>query len=416
MPRPLRIGYINNHYQLGGVEAVVRQLHSGMTRRGHRSRLFVGMGKDYPWNAGVTPLYPRVLSWLDHSRWREQVGRLAPRRAWTDRNFRKLAEAPVDVFHVHSFHDNYASIESLAYLAARKPVCWTLHGHWAITGGCEHPKGCERFLSECGDCPLVGEWPMNGVDDTAMQLQRKRERLAGMPVSIVATSGHSEALIRRSRIGRDWPVRRITNGIRVDPAPVSWERKRDAAFRRSLGLRPEAKVILVVNRHYPMASKGFPMVREALHRISPEGVQVILVGGHSDWARRQLPPELDCLDAGYAANDVLARYYEAADFFLFASEAENFPCVILEAMAAQCCVVSTPTQGVTEQIEPGRDGWLAEALSGEALGDLLRRALAEEGKSRALAEAGRERALRDFSEEVMLDRYEALYRELAGRA
>ena len=41
--------------------------------------------------------------------------------------------------------------------------------------------------------------------------------------------------------------------------------------------------------------------------------------------------------------------------FLFASPAENFPCVILEAMASACCVVATPTSGVTEQIEDGRN-------------------------------------------------------------
>ncbi|MEY4488871.1 MAG: hypothetical protein RIQ79_1379, partial [Verrucomicrobiota bacterium] len=37
--RVVKIAYVNNHYQLGGAETDVRQLHEGALAAGHDSRL-----------------------------------------------------------------------------------------------------------------------------------------------------------------------------------------------------------------------------------------------------------------------------------------------------------------------------------------------------------------------------------------
>ena len=107
----------------------------------------------------------------------------------------------------------------------------------------------------------------------------------------------------------------------------------------------------------------------------------------------------------------MAKYFEAADIFLFASLAENFPCVILEAMSAKCCVVATPTSGVTEQIAHGKSGYLANEISGESLGEVLREALSQSVERSAYGNAARLRVEQEFSEAVMVDRYLSLYQE-----
>ena len=113
----------------------------------------------------------------------------------------------------------------------------------------------------------------------------------------------------------------------------------------------------------------------------------------------------------------MAKLYEAADLFLFASSAENFPCVILEAMSAGCCVVSTPTSGVEEQIDHGRTGFLAEHLSGKSLGLMLREALALPDHGRRCGQEARGAVETQFSEETMVGRHLALYAALlSGRS
>jgi len=148
--------------------------------------------------------------------------------------------------------------------------------------------------------------------------------------------------------------------------------------------------------------------------IQPTGVRIVLAGQNSARATADLiEAGLQCQDAGYVEDrDELAKLYAAADIFLFASPAENFPCVILEAMASGCCVVATPTGGVVEQIEHGCSGLLARSISSETLGIELQIALASRELRLRLGSAARERVWCEFSESLMIERHLELYREI----
>ncbi len=403
----MKVTFVNNQAQLGGAETVVQQLWRGFPG----SRLRVAAGKTYP--PGVEPLYPRVLSRLSHTRLHRWVERAFPRFAWTDVAFRRLAGSDADIIHLHSFHGDYASIESLAFLAQRKPVVWTFHRFWGITGGCDHPADCEKFKAACGECPLVHEWPMNGVDDTAEALERKACVLGPTPLCIVAPSQHLAQKVRDSRVGCRWRVEHIPNG--VDPARFTGARKHDLAFRREMRLEPGRTCALVVNRDFRDPLKGFATIEAALVALPAMSLQVVLAGGNAEWAASRLPARHAPMAAGYLTDrDALARWYEAADIFLYASPRENFPCVILEAMASECCVVSTPTDGVLEQVEHGYSGWLAESFAPEDLARVLLQVLDSGESCRRVGQVARERVVRNFSEAGMIEAHRRLYEELAG--
>ena len=407
----MKIDLVNNQYQLGGAETVMLQLHRGLIESGHESRVHVAEGKTYPNDRTIVPLYPRLLSRLSHTRFHGVIEALAPRAAWTERAFNKLGAIPEGVVHIHNFHGLYAGIQSLASVAARRPVVWTFHRFWGITGGCDHPGDCTRYRDACGDCPRVEEWPICGRDNTAEQLRLKLEHLSPARLHIVSPSRHLARKVSESLVGRDWPITVIPNG--VDPAQFGFKRKRDPEFRRRLGLDPGAKVVLIVNRNFQDPIKGYPLLQSALPLLNPSGVQFAFAGGNSDWAIRQLPPSFQCVDLGYVASrSHLAELYEAADIFLFSSPGENFPCVTLEAMSAKCCVVSTPTDGVIEQIEQGRSGLISPSFQAEDLAATLDFAIAHPLKVQEYADAARLRVEREFSEENMLARHLDLYRSL----
>ena len=407
----MRIDFVNNQFRLGGAEIVMRQLHQGLRGVGVESRIHVAWGKTYPKDEGVYPFYPRLLSRLDYSRFHDTVETLAPRPVWTDRAFRRLGRGRKKIVHIHNFHGDYASAESLAYVANRKPTVWTFHAFWGITGGCDHPRKCTRYLKTCGDCPNLGEWPLGDNDNTAEQLAAKFEHLRNAPLTVIAPSRHMAEKISASPVGLHWQVAHIPNG--VDPRQFGFERKHDPEFRRALGLDPEALIVLIVNRNFKDPAKGFSMVLEALSCVDPQGIQIVLVGESSIYAVNRLPEEFPVVDAGYVASrEELALYFEAADIFLFASPAENFPCVVLEAMSSKCCVVATPTSGVTEQLQHRKTGCLAFRLSGASLGEALNDAIAHPNLRVNCAENARAEIEREFSEELMVARHIALYESL----
>jgi glycosyltransferase involved in cell wall biosynthesis len=407
----MKVIHVNNQVQLGGAETVAQQLRSGLKKAGHESPLYVSNGKYYPRDDDVIPFYPRILSRLSHTRLNSVVERLFPRSVWTDRSFRHLAKVDADVIHIHNFHGDYASIESLAFVAKKKPLVWTFHAFWGITGGCDHPKNCLRYQDACGECSQVGIWPIGKLDNTSVQLRNKLAMLSSAPLNIVAPSHHLAEKVRNSKVGKAWKVFEIPNG--VDPSRFHPERKRDPEFRRSLGLKIDVPIVLVVNRNFQDSQKGHAMVQEAISMNAGTDAQIVLAGGNSQWAADQLPPRLNIIDAGYVASrEHMARLFEAADIFLFASPAENFPCVILEAMSAGCCVVATPTSGVVEQISSDKTGFLAESISGKALGYCLRKVLSMQESWKQVGNAGRRNVDEEFSEEVMVNRHLGLYEKL----
>jgi glycosyltransferase involved in cell wall biosynthesis len=411
----LNVGFVNNGFQLGGAETVVKQLVHGSLKKGQSACLYVADGKYYPREDWLRPFYPRWLSRLAHSRFGVVTERLFPRYTWTDRKFRQLAHSTHDLIHIHNFHGIYASVESLAYLAHRKPVVWTFHRFWGITGGCDHPGDCTRYLQACGHCPRVNEWPISGFDNTAEKLALKLKHLTPAPIHIVAPSQHLARTVSASLVGKNWKVSCIPNG--VDPKQFSSVRKHDAAFRAGLGLDPLATTILIVNRDFRDPLKGFNMVEKALHYTGASGLQLVFVGGNSDWAAQHCPAAFSTVALGYVdSRDRMAEIYEACEIFLYASPRENFPCVILEAMSAQCCVVSTPTDGVVEQVENGVSGLVADSFSPEDLARSLSFAVSQPERRMEYAAAGRRRVEKKFSEDMMLDRHLELYSDMLNSA
>jgi glycosyltransferase involved in cell wall biosynthesis len=388
----MKVLLVNNQLRLGGAETVVHQLWSRIPE----SRLLVAEAFD----PGVEVMYPRILSRLNHSRFHSLIEKRFPIFEWTSRTFSRLREDPADIIHIHNFHGTYATVEALANLARSKRVVWTFHGLWGVTGGCDHPKGCRRYLEQCGHCPQLGLWPIGDIDRTADELSRKLTILAGAPLQVIAPSRYFFEVIRSSQIGRHWAVHHIPNGI--DP------KKFTPAQATSGRLK-----VLVVNRNFQDPHKGFSMVSQALSIVDPGGFDLTLVGMNSDWAIRQLKAGFRARDLGYVTDSkTLIRLYGESDIFLFASPAENFPCVILEAMASRCCVVATPSGGVVEQIIDGENGLLAADVSGQSLALALERALAAPKEVGGLGEKARRTITEKFNEDLTIEAHMQLYHSL----
>ncbi len=114
----------------------------------------------------------------------------------------------------------------------------------------------------------------------------------------------------------------------------------------------------------------------------------------------------------------LARYHQAADYFVLPSNtpAEMFGIVMAEAMACGKPVVSTslPT-GVREVNEDGVTGIQVPPNDAEALRAAMERIACDEGLRRAFGAAARTRVEERFSLDAMISAHLALCEEIAAR-
>ena len=116
---------------------------------------------------------------------------------------------------------------------------------------------------------------------------------------------------------------------------------------------------------------------------------------------------------GFVPRAELARLYRSAPVFVFPSLQENFPMVLVEAMAAGCAVITTSAPGCVEVVgdaavivEPGNPG---------ALKDALARLLADGAAIERLRAASRRRAER-FASARIAAQFEALFQSCADLA
>ena len=229
---------------------------------------------------------------------------------------------------------------------------------------------------------------------------------------MTAVLGNSRAVLAQLR-EEGVPDRRlglIPNGIdsRSYRAPASRE-----VLRAGLGLPETALVIAKVANLIPY--KGHADLLHALATIKddlPAGWAVILVGDGREAAplRRlgaalTLEPHIRYL----GRRDDVARILGASDIGVLCSHEEGFSNSVLEGMAAGLPMVVTEVGGNPEAVVDGETGIVVRARDRVALGAAILTLATDDRKRGLMGEAGRRRVGAQFSLNVCVARYRALY-------
>lgn len=114
-----------------------------------------------------------------------------------------------------------------------------------------------------------------------------------------------------------------------------------------------------------------------------------------------------------AVSDVSALLHTARVFVL-SSVSEGLPVTVLEAMAMGLPVVATAVGGTPEAVDHGVNGLLIPSGDPARLAEAIQQVLDGPDIAARMGRAGRQRVESEFSARGMVDRYEALYREVGA--
>ena len=112
---------------------------------------------------------------------------------------------------------------------------------------------------------------------------------------------------------------------------------------------------------------------------------------------------------------LLSTYYRAADVFALASEFDNSPNVVLEAMACGVPVVASDVGGVAEYVRTDRGGSLVPRGDAPAMARALGQWLGDADRRRAASAFNRQLVLERFSWRASAERLLEVYREVLDR-
>lgn len=355
----------------GGAERIAWLLFEAYRQRGHESHLAVGkkLSTDpdvlLVSNEATREKSAWVRFWrsrhraMQNQRWRGawRLGRVfydlaepvrAVRKQLGHEDFdfpatRHLLRDSPQIFHAHNLHNGYFDLRLLPEISQTVPTVLTLHDEWLFTGHCGYSIDCPRWETGCGHCPDLTLYPAVKRDTTAYNWRRKARLYENSRLYISTPSQWLMDKVQRSMLA-GLETRVIPYGVDLTVFQPADKNEAKNALEIAGNM-----VLFTGNRASQNPYKDYATVRDAVQRVQHPFTFVVLgdTGSTekvSDTVTiRYVPYQKDLT--------TIARYYQAADLFLHAAHADNFPNTILESLACGTPVIATATGGIPEQIQ-----------------------------------------------------------------
>lgn len=420
----MRILLCNTSENIGGAAIAARRLMYALRAAGEDARLFV---RDRAAGAGhyvVTPtqssamlkakfIAERIDIWRANGWQRHRLFEVDSASHGVD-----LTRHPVfketDVVHLHWINQGLFSLRDIGrILRSGKPVVWTLHDMWPITGICHHSSDCDGWLQTCGDCPILYKGSAN--DLSHRRFLRKREVYGIAPMHFVACSDWLAEKARQAPLLEGHTVHSIPNAI-----DTGFYRPGDSmAARKRLGLPEDGDLLLFVAYKATDPFKGVSYLSQAVESLvtlRPElkqSLHVVVVGREATTLRDKFAVPVHTYEY-VSSEETMRDFYQAATLLMMPTLQDNLPNTIVEAMACGTPTVGFHIGGLPQLIAPGENGYLAGYKDAADFAQGIVTCLKPETLSR-MTEACRQRALATFSQQAVAEAYMDVYRQALNK-
>lgn len=339
----MRVFEINTVFDTGSTGRITAQIKRILEKNGHECFAAYGRGKSAESNTmrigNTFDLYFHALA----TRITDRTGFYSA--SATKELIKKIREFAPDIIQLHNLHGYYIDIEFLFEFLKEynKPVVWTLHDAWALTGHCAYfdYAECEKWKTGCFNCPQKKQYPSSFILDMSEKNYCDKKRLFTNlnDLTIVTPSEWLASVVRQSFFSK-YSVKVIENGIDLNSFyPV------ESDFKKRYNIEGR-KIILGVANGFGKR-KGFDdfiKLSETLDRN-----YIIVMVGLSDKQIKILPEGIIGIPKTGNIRE-LAEIYSAADVFVNCTYEEVLGMTNLEALACGTPVITYNSGGSPETI------------------------------------------------------------------
>lgn len=412
----MRVIHINTRDQDGGAARAAMRIHCGLRELGVESWFLARTSlSENPFL--LTPRNPlqrvqdKVNTYLDvvfkkiaHM---EAIGSWSFNTALFHVIPHFLREKEYDLVHLHWINEGFLGISSFSKMC--RPIVWTLHDSWPFTGGCHIPYECGAYRTGCSHCPKIGQ---RTRIDWAHHIFMQKKKYYPQKMHIVCPSHWMAAAASSSALFSGQDIRVIPNGVDTSRyVPID-----QALARKILHLQEETPIVLFgAMSAVSDRNKGFDYLCEALQQLKGMSgnmdIQLVVFGSQEPVNGPEFGFPTRYMGRLY--DDIsLCLLYSAADVMVVPSKAENFPNVVLEAMACGTPCVAFSVGGISEQIKHKETGFLAKPYDCAELAEGIAWILTKEKGEKRLSLAARESIETKFSLLRVAAMYRTLYEEI----
>jgi len=303
-----------------------------------------------------------------------------------------------DIIHLNWICFGFLSLKSLKnILKLKKPIFWTLHDMWTLTGGCFHSRGCDKYMDNCKDCKYLKS---NSRLATKV-LNKKIKLFNSNNLFPVAISNWSKQNIEKSIVFKNKSYI-IGNTINTN----FFKPKDKILVKQKLNLNSQKFYIGFIAFNITNEYKGGKYLLETLKIIENNNlelynnIELIAIGMVKDVSF--FPNNLNIHFEGYVSDEnKMLDYYNAMDIFVLPSLEENLPLVIQESMSCEIPAVAFDTGGISDMIEHNKNGYLAEYKNSNDLAYGIIKLLTDKDFYNMCSVEARKKIIETYSYEVI---------------
>lgn len=257
-----------------------------------------------------------------------------------------------DIIHIHWINRGYLSIDSIEKLSKlNKPIVWTLHDSWSMTGGCHMMNECVQYEDGCKNCDMLR------IKSFANYFQSKKQKVFNADnLHFIAPSTWTKDKAKKSQILKNKDIAILPNCIDTN---VFKKIDKEVA-REVFSLPKNKKIVLFYISNDPR--KGGRYIYDTIkHFQNNEDNNILFVGFGTSDLSSTIFKDLDIINVG-RINDkhAMSILYNSADILLAPALEEPFGQTYIEAMAVGTPCVGFAYSGPLDIIEHKEDGYLAD--------------------------------------------------------
>jgi glycosyltransferase involved in cell wall biosynthesis len=227
-----------------------------------------------------------------------------------------------DLIHLHWINKGFINIGHLRKIS--KPIVWTCHDIWPVTGGCHLTFGCENYKLQCGNCPFLKH--PDQKDISFRQHVKKQATYQGLNMTFVSPSSWMLKNTTGSSLGTGHKHVLINNGIDTSIFKYNPRERTNTKF-----------VVGFVAANLNDGNKSLHRLVEALSLIpGKQDYKLLLAGRQKQPFAFDIPVEYEVIQDADTSQK-MADLYQQMDVLAVTSTLETFPTTLMEAA---CCGVS----------------------------------------------------------------------------
>ena len=211
----MKIALVDMNYGYSSTGKIVSDLKENYQSKGHSVLVCFGRGPD-PEIKGVHKISSRIEVLL-HILWVRLTGLTdGPSFLPTSRLIKHIDRFNPDIVHLHDLHGYFINIGAFVQYLKNKniPVVWTFHCEFMYTGKCGHAMECNKWKTECDQCPRLREYPKSWFFDFTKRMYYKKKSIFNDFVKIHLTAPSNWLADRMSRsIVKDKAISVVYNGL-----------------------------------------------------------------------------------------------------------------------------------------------------------------------------------------------------------